>query len=68
MARETRTLEPGDRRRVSDFKNAWRKMTDAQREEVAAWIATTDAPQLTETVRDLLQTAAIEGNHGRSSR
>lgn len=33
-------LPRGDRRRMSDFRNAWRKMTPEQRREALAWIAT----------------------------
>ncbi len=32
------TLPKGDRRRMSDGRNAWRKMTPKQRAEFLAWI------------------------------
>ena len=31
-------LPKGDRRRMSDGKNAWRKMTPQQRKEFLAWM------------------------------
>jgi hypothetical protein len=31
-------VPPGDRRRLSDGRNAWRKMTPEQRREFLAWI------------------------------
>ena len=31
-------LPKGDRRRMSDGKNAWRKMSPAQRKEFLAWM------------------------------
>lgn len=33
-----RSLDAGDKRRVYDARNAWRKMTPAQRGDVLAWI------------------------------
>ena len=33
-----RTLDAGDKRRVYDARNAWRKMTPAQRADVLSWI------------------------------
>jgi hypothetical protein len=36
--RELRALPAGDRRRLSDARNAWRKMTAEQRAEFLAWI------------------------------
>lgn len=36
--KELATLPKGDRRRMSDGKNAWRKMTPEQRAEFLAWI------------------------------
>lgn len=33
-----KTLPDGDRRRMSDGKNAWRKMSDSQREEFMTWV------------------------------
>lgn len=33
-----RTVPKGDRRRMSDGKNAWRKMTPEQRREFLDWI------------------------------
>jgi hypothetical protein len=42
MEREGRKLKkvaPGDRRRMSDGRNAYRKMTDEQRDEFLRWIA-----------------------------
>lgn len=41
MERKGKTLTvlaPGDRRRMSDGKNAWRKMTDGQRRDFLSWI------------------------------
>lgn len=41
MKREGKTLKKlasGDARRMSDGKNAWRKMTDHQRREFLRWI------------------------------
>lgn len=41
MQRKGKTLKvlaPGDRRRMSDGKNAWRKMTDGQRRDFLNWI------------------------------
>ena len=35
-----RTLARGDARRLSDARNAWRKMTPAQRREFTEWMAT----------------------------
>ena len=37
-----RTLPAGDRRRLSDGRNAWRKMDDDQREEFLRWIGLRD--------------------------
>lgn len=37
--RELKTLTPGDRRRMSDGRNAFRKMTPEQRIEFLRWIA-----------------------------
>jgi hypothetical protein len=31
-------LPKGDRRRLSDFRNAWRKMTPQQRREALDWL------------------------------
>jgi hypothetical protein len=36
--KKLKTLAPGDRRRLSDARNAWRKMTDDQREQFLFWI------------------------------
>ena len=36
--KELRKVPAGDRRRLSDGRNAWRKMTDEQREEFLQWI------------------------------
>ena len=36
--KKLRTLAPGDRRRLSDARNAWRKMTQEQRLEFLCWI------------------------------
>ena len=33
-----KTLPDGHRRRLSDARNAWRKMTDEQRSEFLSWI------------------------------
>ena len=33
-----RVLQDGDRRRLSDGRNAWRKMNEAQRAEFLEWI------------------------------
>ena len=41
MKRQGKTLavlEDGHPRRLSDFRNAWRKMTPAQRREALEWI------------------------------
>ena len=41
MQRKGKTLTvlaPGDRRRMSDGKNSWRKMTDGQRRDFLNWI------------------------------
>ena len=32
-------LKKGHRRRLSDFRNAWRKMTPEQRREAREWMA-----------------------------
>lgn len=41
-----KTLEDGDPRRMSDGKNAWRKMNDEQRETFLDWIRFgEDAPE-----------------------
>jgi hypothetical protein len=34
-----KVLQDGHPRRMSDARNAWRKMNDTQREEFLAWIA-----------------------------
>lgn len=34
---QLRTLEAGDKRRLYDARNAWRKMTPAQRADFLAW-------------------------------
>lgn len=36
--KELAVLKKGDRRRLSDGRNAWRKMTPAQRREFLDWI------------------------------
>ena len=36
--KKLRTLAPGDRRRLSDARNAWRKMTSEQRVEFLEWM------------------------------
>jgi hypothetical protein len=36
--RELKTLAPGDRRRLSDARNAWRKMTPEQRATFLDWL------------------------------
>lgn len=44
MKREGKTLKVlkvGDKRRLADGRNAWRKMSDEQRAEFLAWIITT---------------------------
>ncbi len=38
MPRNVRVLEAGDPRRMSDGKNAWRKMDDTQRVGFLHWI------------------------------
>jgi hypothetical protein len=35
-----RELPKGDRRRMSDFRNAWRKMAEWQRQDALEWIIT----------------------------
>jgi hypothetical protein len=35
---ELKVLDKGDRRRLSDGRNAWRKMVPDQRREFLAWI------------------------------
>lgn len=59
-----KTLAKGDRRRMSDGKNAWRKMTEEQRRDFAAWIVGgDDAPRLTLNVAGELRKAmAIKGD------
>lgn len=50
MTRPTRNGKPlaklpaGDKRRLSDGRNAWRKMTPAQRKEFLSWIDAEDLP------------------------
>lgn len=44
MARKTKTLAPGDKRRMSDGRNAWRKMTPEQRRDFFAWIVEEGLP------------------------
>jgi len=41
---ELKTLSKGDRRRLSDGRNAWRKMTPEQRAEFVAWMASENLP------------------------
>ncbi len=41
--KQLRTLEPGDKRRLADARNAYKKMTPAQRDEFAQWVAIFDA-------------------------
>ena len=36
--KQLKTLQDGHPRRMSDGRNAWRKMSDAQRAEFVAWI------------------------------
>jgi len=36
--RPLKVVPPGDRRRLSDGRNAWRKMTPEQRRVFLAWI------------------------------
>jgi Lon protease-like protein len=58
MARKTltrngeplRKLPSGDRRRISDFKNAWRKMDPTQRGEALAWLEAEGLPVKREEV------------------
>jgi hypothetical protein len=40
--RKTNPVPIGDRRRMSDGKNAWRKMTQEQKEEFLRWISDED--------------------------
>ena len=42
--RHRKTLPPGDRRRLSDGRNAWRKMTPEQRREFLDWISAQNLP------------------------
>jgi hypothetical protein len=37
-------LEDGHPRRLSDFRNAWRKMTPAQRQQALSWLRNQDLP------------------------
>lgn len=37
--KELTKLASGDRRRLADFRNAWRKMSAAQRGEALAWMS-----------------------------
>lgn len=53
-----KTLEDGHPRRMSDGKNAWRKMNNEQRRAFAAWIVDgDDAPRLTLNVAGELRKA-----------
>lgn len=38
--KKLKVLQDGDRRRISDFKNAWRKASDDQRQELITWLRT----------------------------
>ena len=38
MTRQTKVLPHGDKRRMSDGRNAWRKMTPEQRRDFLQWI------------------------------
>ena len=42
--KELKTIEDGHPRRMSDAKNAWRKMTDDQRRAFLEWIQENDYP------------------------
>ena len=46
QGKELQTLPKGDRRRLSDARNAYRKMTPRQRREFHDWINTTDGLQV----------------------
>ena len=41
--KQLRTLEAGDKRRLADARNAYKKMTPGQREEFEQWVAIFDA-------------------------
>lgn len=43
---EKRTLEPGNPRRLSDARCAWRKMTLEQRAEFLAWVQAFEAGEV----------------------
>ena len=44
LGKELAKLPPGDRRRLSDFRNAWRKMTPEQRRVAIDWLLELNAP------------------------
>lgn len=44
MGKKLRALPPGDRRRLSDFKNAWRKMIPEQRRVAIDWLLEENLP------------------------
>lgn len=60
MEREGKMLKviaKGDRRRISDFKNAWRKMVPEQRVMAMRWITAGSAVELDETeIEDIAST------------
>jgi hypothetical protein len=43
---EKRLLQAGDRRRMSDGRNAWRKMTPDQRHEFLTWQFIDEGPDM----------------------
>ena len=69
MPRQTRVIPDGDRRRLSDGRNAWRKMNEEQRLEFAQWIVRgADAPDISLAVAGALRDAKaiVNRNGGRT--